>query len=380
MVELAPFTATITWTPSTVKSAETLADAGNFVMCADLAEWISSKDLRVASALTTRIKAPMVLDWHDDAKEIGKIWNNICPFEEEVSIKRDMLMQGFCLVETVPTRIMGVTYPRLYRQNARFLRYDKMNDKWFFRTAKGEIELNIGGGRWSILSTESRERPWVYGLYRSLSRWVLLTQYALDDCGNYSNRHGTGIFVLNSAEGDRRKATVESLRSMGRNGVIGLVGEDKLALLEAQAKTYEVFFEQMKIAQQEISIGIVGANLGMQASAGTGQVASVHMEATTMRWAIDNKAFGSCVHSQILAPFGARFGYEYQVPLRDMDDIEDDRIEAAARQSNSQALVGAIGAGVKISQAEARELMLLEPTGDETTIETTSETSANGTQ
>lgn len=371
MVDLAPFTATITWTPSTVKSAEALADSGNFVMSSDLSEWISSKDLRVASALTTRIKAPMTLDWDEESKEIGKIWNNICPFEEEVSIKRDMIMQGFCLVETIPTRISGVTYPRLYRQNARFLRYDKNLDKWFFRTKTGEIELNIDGGRWSILSTESRERPWVYGLYRALSRWVLLTQYALDDCGNYSNRHGTGIFVLNSKE-DRRKRIVDDLKALGRNGVVGLVEDDKLALLEAQAKTYEVFFEQMKIAQQEISIGIVGANLGMQASAGTGQVASVHMEATTMRWAIDNKAFGSCVHSKILAPFGVKYGYEYQVPLRDMDDVEDERIEAAARQSNSQALVGAINAGVKITQSEARDLMDLEPMDDNSMLEPTS--------
>jgi phage gp29-like protein len=147
---------------------------------------------------------------------------------------------------------------------------------------------------------------------------------------------------------------------MGRNGVIGLPKDVILSLVESQAKSYEVFFEQLRVAHQEISIAIVGANLTTQANAGAGQVASVHLEQQVSRWVVDNTSFANVMHSRVLSPYGQLVGETYERPIRDISDIKDDRVIAAARQSNSQAIVGAKNVGVPISDREARDLLFIE--------------------
>lgn len=354
------FTAEMTWTASTVQDAEDCAETGYFSLAADLAEWISAKDTRVISALQTRLEVPMALPWDDDSEEIGAVWNDICPWEEELAIKRDMLMLGFSLVEITSIHIDGITYPRLWRKNPRFLEYRKSEKAYYLNTVDGYIKIDFDNGEWALFSTKSRERPWVYGIYRALSKWCLLTQYALDDCGNFSKKYGSGIWVGNIADEKKRRTLGPEIRSMGRNGVIMLPHEDKIELVESSASAADVFFKQIEMATQEIAISIVGANLTQQASAGAGQVANVHLQQQVSRWILDNFSFGWCVQNKALKPFGKLVGRTYQTPLRDMSTLEDERVIAAARQSNSQAVSGAVSAGVKISQEEAREMLFLD--------------------
>jgi phage gp29-like protein len=355
------FTAVLSWDPSTVRSSEQCADAGNFTLSADLSEWISTKDTRVVSALETRFEPPMCLDFEEESGFIGENWPLICPWEEELSIKRDILILGFAFVEITSQRLGSRWYPRIWRKNPRFLRFNKTTQTWELKTRDSEFKpIEINNGEYAILSTKTRDRPWVYGLYRALSRWTLLTHYALDDCANFSNRYGTGTWVVNGDTDEKRRKLVSELRSMGRNGVIGLPKDVILSLVESQAKSYEVFFEQLRVAHQEISIAIVGANLTTQANAGAGQVASVHLEQQVSRWVVDNTSFANVMHSRVLSPYGQLVGETYERPIRDISDIKDDRVIAAARQSNSQAIVGAKNVGVPISDREARDLLFIE--------------------
>jgi hypothetical protein len=351
------FTAIPTWDPNTVLSAETLADCGSFTLSADLSEWISTHDSRVVSALPKRIKAPMSLPF---VRGKGKNWRKICSFTEENSIKRDMLMHGFALVEILYQRIDGKPYPRIVRQNARFLRYNKQERRYEFCSENNIWKpIRFDRGEWAILSTEDRDRPWQYGLWRALARWCLLTMYALNDCASYSERLGCGVWALSSnSREELRRQTITQLRNMGRKGVIGLGIDEKLALIESNAQSARIFFEQLELAHQEISIAIVGANLTSQASAGAGSVANVHQDQQIALWLTDNVAFAELIESDVYAQFEDRYGVDLSasIPLRNTKSLTNQQQQASARQSNSQALVPMLEKNI-VTTDEAREIL-----------------------
>lgn len=375
----------VSWTPALIRSAELSADAGNFRLAAELWETMLGADDRIRAVVDTRtdtlLGLPLAFEASGDGRKSGRVvsdlegprgdWWFSFPTSEQKLVHSWVLGLNIGLGQIVWHKRNGRDVPRLHAKSPRHLRWDWSTRKWMLTVADGattkEIVITPGDGQWVLFTPSGESRPWIHGAYRALSRWTLLKQYGLQDLGYYSERHGQGILVAEAEQmtGQQSAVTVAGgsasnknvraeiaadLQQLGANSALALPPGFRLRLIEAQARTWEAFVQQIKLADNGAAVTILGQNLTTQAGdTGAQGAADAQSKVAHGRVKFDNEWQSTGYRTQVLE-FYAEFNHGDRElapwPVRDVRLPEDEKAKATARQLNAQADATLVGGGI----------------------------------
>lgn len=316
------------WTTSDLEVAEALAGGGNLQRAADLV-WALLGDGRVRAAVETRVKGllrlPLAWEEAGDRRSSGRVaraleggdWYLAHSEAALCSLAMWGILLGVGLAQRVwvlrDGRWLGVLKP----YDARYLRWDSQRRVWIVRTATGDEVITPGGRRWVMYapacsgSPDGDERPWMYGAWRACSRPWLLKYLALTDFGQHSATHGSAI---RTADYDTALATTPPSRDVRDNlcTTLGNIGADtaivpppgmKLRLMEATAKTWEMFPAQADMAAREIVIAITGQSSSTEIVQGQDTGATLHGIVRQDLIEADAQTLSTCLHDQALVDY-----------------------------------------------------------------------------
>lgn len=371
------------WSPELLRAAEIQADAGNLLLAADLCETMFGDD-RVKAVLDTRtdtlLGLPLSFEASGDGRrkttiknalEVEEDWWASFPECEQKLLHTWGVILGVGLAELCwewdedTDRVL----PKMRTKSPRNLRFDILTRQWKLRVLNAstssyevydEIVVTPNDGKWLLYTPYGYSRPWVHGAYRALSRWSLLKQYALQDWGFYSERHGLG-FMLGTgdiSDDKQRKQIKADLQKLGRNSALVLPKDFDVKLIEAQAKTWETFAAQISTADNGYAITILGQNMTTQAGqTGNQGAASMHGKVALGRTKADNESLSTLYHDGALTHW-AQFNFGDRKlapwPVRDTTPTSDKKEDAAVEQMIAQALATKVKAGI-ITPNEARK-------------------------
>lgn len=356
------------WTPGLIRSAEIQADGGNLRYAADLCEALFTDD-HIQGVLPTRTRGllglPLTFEESGDGRrkkravkalQAEEDWWASYP-EAELGKLLDwgiMLGVGLGRNDWTP-RESGRVVPKLENWHSRWLRFDSQSREWRLTVNQGdEITIAPGDGQWILYTPQGAAKPWNRGAWRALSRWWLLKQYARDDFARHSEVHGTPLRVGMSTEGansDDRAELAADLGELGRDTSLCLPNGYDLKLVEATAKTYEMFKMQIELANLAMSIALVGQNLTTNVQGGSLAAAKVHQQVRGDLIRSDGETASTTLHDQSLVHWAEfNFGDRNLAPWPQWatDPPEDSLAKAKTREAQGQAISALKAAGVKL--------------------------------
>lgn len=273
-----------TWTPALVRAAELQADGGNLRLAANLCDWILSDD-RVQGTVQTRVQALLGLEPTFEASgdkrrskrvvkalEAGEDWWESYP-EDQLGL---MLSWGIVL-GVAPMRHNpvidedhgGRMLPKPEFWHPQHLRQDNFTREWKIRVQSSptggthEETLEPGDGTWILHTPYGPNRPWSQGIWRGLSRWVLLKYLAMQDWARHSENAGE-LVVTSDKEVEstlkQRKELSEDIYQRGRESVVVLPPGFKMDLVASPANSHQIYEAQIHLANTAIAITVRGGN------------------------------------------------------------------------------------------------------------------------
>jgi hypothetical protein len=358
------------WTPAQVRAAEVMADGGSLRLAADLCESLLADD-RVQGVLSARTRGLLGLEVEFEkagdrrrsaravhALEAGEDWWAAYPEPELGALLDWGVLLGVGLARSAWTarpeaggRVVG----KLARWHARWLRYDWAARGWFVQADGGrELPVTPGDGAWVLHTPGGASRPWADGAWRSIARWWLLKHYARQDFARHSEVHGTPLRAGVAAEGASEAARAELARDLGGLGsdtALCLPPGYDLKLVEATARTWEMFRAQIELADKAIAIRLAGQNLTTDVSGGSLAAAKVHQIVRGDLIRFDAEALATTLHDQSLVHW-AEFNFGDRAlapwPAWPTDPPEDALAKAQTREAQGKAIVALKAAGVKL--------------------------------
>lgn len=307
---------------------------GQFDRSAQLAEAMIADD-RVEGVIQTRVDAlfslPLELEERGDgrkksavAKELKDGWERRFPQDE---LKK--LLRWALYLKVVPYELLWTSKEnrwdfRIKVWDPRYLYFRWDLRAFFLMTQDGPVEVTAGDGHWGLYAPMGAQRGWIYGLIRPLSLLFLMRQWAFRDWARYSEVHGLPLkkaIVPSEATPTEVDAFEQSLRTLGNEGLIQLSQSNDakfdLALLEAQANTWEGFQRLIERCDESIAVAVLGQNLTTAAKAGGSYaLGNVHDRIRLDRLEADAKSLGPCLHQQCLRPWALyNYGDEELAPL-----------------------------------------------------------------
>lgn len=331
----------LNWTPALIKSAEVVADSGDLRLAADLCEWVM-KDSRVRGVLGARVSGLFGLDLDLEAVPGGE--QAAIDLADQWDVHHDhrelarlsswgiMLGVGLAHVDYVPGSD-GKIHKSIKAWSPRWLRYDQEKDAWFVKVDSNgtEVEIVPSDGEWILYTPYGSHRPWSLAPWHDIGTLVLLKKYCTDDFGRHSEVHGLPIRTAEAPSGaseEDRLALANDLNNMGSDNSFVPPGGWKPYLLEAVARTFEMFFRGIEFANLEISISLAGANLSSEVTAGSLAAAKVHGDIRADLIRDDAKALALCLREQSLKPWCLyKYGDQELAPkiLWDTEPPEDEK-------------------------------------------------------
>jgi len=379
----------ITWTAAQIKNAEIIADAGNLRYAADLCERLLADD-HVQGVLTARtrglLRLPVGFEAAGDkrrsgkaikALEVGEDFWAAYPESELGPLLDWGVILGVGLSQQIPTlRDNGRVIPKLSRYHERWLRYDWDTRSYLVTTENaGEVPAVAGDGRWVIHMPYGAHRPWVNGAWRAVARWWLLKELAREDYARHSEVHGSPIRAGVGAEGstkEQRQELANDLANLGRDTGLVLPKGYDLKLVEATARTWQMFRDQIELANLGITIRLAGQNLTTNVQGGSLAAARVHLLIRNDLVAADAEAASTTLHDQSLIYWSEwNFGDRNLAPWPcwPTDPDEDRLAQAQTRKAQADAITALRAAGVKLDPVlEEFGLELAEPVGAVTVL------------
>src|SRR5438445_4021825 len=225
------------WTPTLLRGAELIADGGTLRTAADLCDAMLADD-RLLGVLNKRVHGvlglPLTFEPAQGRKrpvkalEAGEDWWASFTEEELGDVGKWGTLLGVGVGELEWKDRDGRVVGELKSWHPRHLRFDWQTRQWILRIDGGkEIVITPGDGKWVLYTPHGKKRPWAKGLWRSLSRWWLLKQFAILDWATYSERHGQGVFAATptgqgSPGREDRKQLAADLKGIGRATTIAL--------------------------------------------------------------------------------------------------------------------------------------------------------------
>lgn len=329
------------WTTVDLETAEALTNGGQLQRAADLC-WAIMGDGRVRAALETRVKGllKLPLTWEsgqrDSRMAIRRLEGGDFYSAHSEGALFVLAAWGILLGVGIAQRVWEMRDGRwigvLKPYDARLLRWDTFSRKWFVRTAAGEVEVKKGDRRWVLYAPSSStewpdgdERPWMYGAWRAVSRAWLGKYFAWGDWQHHAEVHGSPIRTAEPSESADivklltkrlRDELVEVLGDLGGNSaVVPPIGIKKLSLLEAVAKTWEMFPAVMDAASREIVISITGQSSSTEVQQGQETGATLHGRVRQDLIDADARTLSTFLREQCLRDYTAlNFSAEEQAP------------------------------------------------------------------
>ena len=321
------------WTPTDVEAAEALVASGSLQRAADLV-WALLGDARVKAAAETRVKGllrlPLAWEEAGDRRSSGRVaraleggdWYLAHSEAALCSLAMWGILLGVGIAQRVWTlrngRWLGVLKP----YDARFLRWNRVRRTWVVRTADGDEDIRPGDRRWVLYAPscsgtpDGDDRPWMYGAWRACARPWLLKYDALSDFGHHSQMHGSAIRTADfdaSKAGDPKGASAKAIRD-DLNNALSDIGADTsivpapgytVRLVEATAKTWEMFPAQTDLAAREIVIAITGQSSSTEISEGQDTGATLHGIVRQDLIEADAQTLSTCIREQCLVDYAA---------------------------------------------------------------------------
>jgi phage gp29-like protein len=309
------------WTPERALLAGAAADSGNLQHLADLCEAIMTDD-RVDGVLDTRTHALLGLPvsfsggspqataaLQGSAREPGE-WYCMHPEAELVKLLSWGIVMGIGLAQRIALpRALG--QPQRYRietWSPRWLRYDQTASQgthWSVQTDRCQELIWPGDGEWILYMPYGTHRPWSSGKWMRLAFPWLLKRFSLEDRANHSQVLGQPLWVGKAGAGGtekQRRTYLSQLRNMGRAGRLVLPNGWDLDLKEASGESWQIYTEQVKWADQAITITLAGQLVTTEGakgfSNGDNQAA---IKNDLIRY--DGETLATCLREQSLMPW-----------------------------------------------------------------------------
>lgn len=319
------------WTTTDLEVAEALTNGGSLQRAADLC-WALMGDGRVRGALETRVKGllKLPLTWESGERESRMVIRRLEAGDFYTAHSEGALYVlaawGLLLGVGIAQRVWEMRDGRwigvLKPYDARQLRWDTQARKWFVRTDDGEVEIRKGDRRWVLYAPSSSsawpdgdERPWMYGAWRAVSRAWLGKHFAWGDWQHHSEVHGSPIRTAepSEAEGAAQRLTkplrddlANALASMGGNtAIVPPAGIKRLTLLEAVARTWQMFPGVMDAASRETVIAITGQSSSTEVQQGQETGATLHALVRQDLIDADARTLSTCLREQCLRDYAA---------------------------------------------------------------------------
>lgn len=359
------------WSPDLIRAAELQAEGGTLRLAADLCEWIMADD-RAKAVLDARTDALLGLDLSFEpgrgrrragavrALEAGEDWWAMYPESDLKLLHAWGLVAGVGLARQRWVPRGDRLIPKLDVWSPRHLRWDWQSRTWKLTTSEvgsagsvGEVEIVPGDGEWIVYTPYGSSRPWTYGAYRALARWVLLKQLGIKDLGFYSERQGMGTWVVTGADGsdDQRKQISDDMQSLGRNAALALPQGFDMKLIESVARNQDLFSQQISMADNGIAVSLLGQNLTTQNDGGSLAATSQHGKTALAKTKADAETISTTLHDQSLSWWSLyNFGTVDAAPWPCWNTVpvEDEKTRAGTLQMVSQAVSAFASAGAPV--------------------------------
>lgn len=256
--------------------------------------------------------------------------------------------------------------PRLRLWHPQWVRWDQMQRCYQVQAQEGTINLPRideqprSDGKWLIWTPFGFEGGWRQCHLKALGIMYLARQWARRDRSRYSETHGQGIRVADvpaSAGQEEKDAFFNEVMNAGSDGVVmaqkqgGPDGVDfDVRLVEAQAKTYEVFEAEISELSTSIAINILGQNLTTEMQEGS--LAGIKVQnAVRIDKKREDAALGHVLYEQVLT-WWAQYNYGdpdlAPRPVWQVEPPDDELADATATKTHCEAVSAAKNAGIPI--------------------------------
>jgi phage gp29-like protein len=387
-----PVTRSITdWTPSLVRAARASADAGNLELAADFCEWAMGDD-RVAASLATRtnglVSLPLTFEAARGTKrlvkalEAGEDWWASYPASTLAQLLAWSRLLGVAVAyQSWVERGDGINrlIPNITVWHPRHLRFDVERGVWRVKTAnKGVIDITPGDGNWIVFTPYGASRPWAFGVWRPISYWRLLKQYAIEDWGKYSSKNAGGWRVATfNPSNDRLSSTKEQRKELAADmfaaqadAALALPQGFDVKMVESTASNWQTFEAQKNAADLANSVALLGQNLSTEVSGPVATGATLHGKVLQVYVEDDNEKLTTCIREQSLrywAEFNFGNGGLAPWPAYDIAPKEDAKQSAEVKKMRAQtaSVMSRVGTFTVNEVREAAGYEPLEQGGDE---------------
>lgn len=361
------------WSTDDIEVALALTGGGDLQRAADLC-WALLGDGRVRAALETRVmgllRLPLTWDESGDRRTSGRVvraleggdWYDAHSEAALFSLAAWGILLGVGLAQRVwkiaPSgRWIGVLKP----YNARNLRWDTQRRMWVVRTTQGDVDIVPGDRRWVLYAPscagtpDGDELPWMWGAWRACAKPWLGKDFSWGDWQHHAEVHGSPIRTAD-VSGDKppskkdRDELAEDLANIGANTAIVPGPGMSPKLLEAVAKTWQMFPAAIDTAAREIAIAITGQSSSTEIVQGQDTGATLHGRVRQDLIEGTAQTLSTCLHDQALT--------DYAVINFSADDLAawprwktDPPQDAAARGE----AMSKLGAGIEAADRAAPE-------------------------
>lgn len=307
------------WSPSRITSAERMSESGNLSLAASICDWLLTDD-RVCATLDARVESltglvPTFAPSGDKrrsrkavkALEAGEDFWKAYP-ESEITLMHKWglllgvapLRHGWRYFPEHGNRLLPM--PKFWHPQT--LRRDQAARQWLIQDdTHAERVVTPGDGEWILHTPFGDSRPWAYGLWRSLARWVLLKSYARQDSGVAGEKAATA--VVTSPEGstrEQRQSLANALLASGSDRLVVLGAGYDMKLLELSAQTGEIYRGQIDMANAAIAIRVRGGNLSTEVTGGSHAAAKSQAQTNDLpKLRFDAETVSSTLNEQSLS-------------------------------------------------------------------------------
>lgn len=282
----------VDWTPQRILAAERMAESGDLSLATALCNWILRDD-RVVGALNARVSGLLGLPPDFEAggdkrrsKRVVKALEADEDWDEAYPESTLALMLKWGILLGVAPAMHGwqeradhggrrLPMPQFWHTQT--LRRDYITGQWSIRD-RNNVLLPIvpGEGTWILHQPFGDQRPWAYGLWRSLALWVLLKHFARSDSGAAGEKASTGVVTTpKGSTYEQRKELAQAIINSGADRQVVLPAEWDMKLLELSAATAQLYEKQVAMANAAIAICIRGGNLSTEVQDGSRAAAEV---------------------------------------------------------------------------------------------------------
>lgn len=335
-----------TWTPSLIQAAESLADAGNLSLAAELCDVILS-DEAVKGAMLQRIGALLESDLEFEpgrgvrarravrSLEAEEDYGVLLPEAEHFELVSWGIMLGLG-VATLPWSEdpeTGRVVAAIKLWHPRSCSFDWQERVYKTQVQNGDrVVITPGDSRWVLYTPYGLHRAWSKGLWRGLARWWLLKQLAIYDWGQSTALNASRVVTTAvDADGslavpDVRNELAKQLANMVGMGTAVLPPGADMKLLEVKADSHKAFLDQIEAANAAMATAILSQDMTTTGAGSTYASAKVGENVTLRTLGSDAKIDSKLVYEQILKPwaefnFGDPLSAPY--PCRKTEQEED---------------------------------------------------------